>query len=327
MRAKLQRAWYRPATAWWLWLLWPLRWLYGVIFWCHQRFYQAQSQPCAVPVIVVGNITLGGSGKSPCVIALVQYLQNTGWRPGVITRGYKGGAQAFPLLVTPQMEVAAVGDEAMMICQQVSAPVVVDPHRRRGVNYLADYCDCDVIVSDDGLQHAAMARDIEIAVVDGVYRYGNGRRFPMGPLRDSMARLKTVDYKLCNGGVPASDEVLMQLRAEQLYSVVGDHPVSLSLSDGAEIYAVAGIGHPDRFFSTLRALSLSAKTIAFPDHYSFSKSDFHFLKQHDVVIMTAKDAVKCRAFADHRYLYLPVTALLPSCFLAAITQALGQVRK
>ncbi len=281
-----------------------------------------QPQRLPVPVIVVGNITAGGTGKTPLVIALVEALRARGRRPGVVSRGY-GGSGREPELLDASSEVARVGDEPMLIHAASGVPVAVGRDRVAAGRLLLARHDCDVIVADDGLQHPPLFRDVEICVIDGERRFGNGLLLPAGPLRDPLSRLDSVGFRVCNGGRAGRGEVSMRL--------VGDTAVSLSdparrkpLRDfvGQRVHAVAGIGNPARFFATLRDAGIDVVEHRFADHHAYSAGDLDF-GDAAAVLMTAKDAIKCRAFARPADWQVPVRAELPDSFFDALNLHTG----
>lgn len=282
-----------------------------------------------VPVIVVGNITLGGTGKSPLVAWLAGWLVDQGWSPGIVSRGYGGKAPHYPLLVNADTNVAESGDEPLMLAQQTGLPVVADPQRVRGVQALVE-AGCDIILSDDGLQHLALARDIELVVVDGARGLGNGRCLPAGPLRESPSRLQRVDAVIVNGGSPTPLPFLsattMQL-APLCWRRLEDgarFPLA-PLPFALPVHAVAGIGHPERFFRTLSDLGVEGEWHPLADHQHFNTDALSFADTRPV-IMTAKDAVKCYALAPPNSWVLDVKATLSPEFehwLAARLSALS----
>ncbi len=283
-----------------------------------------------VPVVVVGNITAGGTGKTPVVIAIVEMLRSRGYSPGVVSRGYgrvpsteqdpSGVVRVFPERATPEH----FGDEPVMIARRCAVPVFISPDRSAAVRaLLATSPEIDVVVSDDGLQHYALARDVEIAVVDGERRFGNGLLLPSGPLREPVSRLRSVDAVVVNGGyadtIPAPRQFAMQL-GEELFVRLADReartPAEFALmARGRSVAAIAGIGHPERFFAHLEGLGVRARAQAFPDHHLYRAADLK-LPGAELVVKTEKDAVKCAAFADERLWYLRVAATLPPDFEA-----------
>jgi tetraacyldisaccharide 4'-kinase len=266
-----------------------------------------RSERLAVPVVVVGNLTVGGAGKTPLVIWLARRLLARGLRVGVLSRGYRGRARDYPLVVTAATDPALVGDEPVLIARRADCPVVVDPDRVRGGRRLLELADCDLLLADDGLQHYRLARDLEIAVVDGERRFGNGFLLPAGPLREGLARLRSIDLVVVNG-VPRPGEHSMGLRprpARALGAPEVERPIDAWR--GRRVHAVAGIGNPERFFAMLRGLGVEVDPLPFPDHHAFGPADID-PPDDQPVLMTEKDAVKCAAFATGRHWVVPVDA-------------------
>ena len=279
------------------------------------RFFQQQF---AVPVIVVGNITVGGVGKTPVVIELTNTLVKRGLRVGVVSRGYGAAVRTFPYSVDKECQAALVGDEPLLIAKRTDCPVIIDPKRVRAIHYLLKHHHCDVIISDDGLQHYAMGRAIEIVVIDGQRGFGNGWCLPAGPLRESPKRLTQSDFIVINGeeckpklSAWIPKKYAMSLQAGSLVNLVTGQPYPIESIHGA-VAAVAAIGDPQRFFSSLRALGLIVQEYPFPDHYFFRPEDLDF--SEEIVLMTEKDAVKCQGFARENWFYLPVEARLSDEF-------------
>jgi tetraacyldisaccharide 4'-kinase len=296
----------------WLLLL-PLSWLYGLVSGAIRFAYRIglkKAWRAPVPVVVVGNLTAGGNGKTPVVIWLVEQLQQHGVRVGVVSRGYGGKADRYPLLLTPETSTAQAGDEPVLIYQRTGTPVAVSPDRCEAVNALLSQHPLQLIVTDDGLQHYRLARDKEIVVVDGVRRFGNGWWLPAGPMRERASRLKTVDAVIANGGTPQAGEIAMRLRpALAVNLLTGERRAVNELS---QIVAMAGIGHPPRFFATLAECGATLKrSVALADHQALAQKDVDALLQPgETLVMTEKDAVKCRPFAQANWWYLPVDAEL-----------------
>ncbi|WP_045441265.1 tetraacyldisaccharide 4'-kinase [Citrobacter sp. S-77] len=297
-----------------LWrLLLPLSWLYGLVSGGIRLCYTLglkRAWRAPVPVVVVGNLTAGGNGKTPVVIWLVEQLQQRGIRVGVVSRGYGGKAQAYPLLLTTETTTAEAGDEPVLIFQRTGVPVAVSPVRTDAVKAILARHDVQIIVTDDGLQHYRLARDVEIVVIDGERRFGNGWWLPAGPMRERAGRLKSVDATIVNGGTPLPGEIPMCLEPGLAVNLrTGERRNVAQLPN---IVAMAGIGHPPRFFATLEACGARPqKCIALADHQSLTYSDVSVLSGEDqTLVMTEKDAVKCRAFADDNWWYLPVDAHL-----------------
>lgn len=319
----IERAWY--GHTWLTWLLTPLSWVFRGVAGLRRRSLkrQAHAECLAVPVVVVGNISVGGTGKTPLLIALVKKLAAAGYRPGVISRGYGGRAGTYPQRVTVDTAASIAGDEPVLIAAQTGVPVVVDPNRLRAARYLLEQTSCNVIFSDDGLQHYRLPRDIEIVVVDGRRGFGNGRLLPAGPLREPLQRLQSVDYVVINGGEPlpgVAPSYSMSLQPQKvLLHLQTGKPLALNdwkLSTRS-VHAVAGIGNPQRFADTLLSLGFEVELHPFPDHHDFRAADIHF-DDGKAVFMTAKDAVKCRAIAGPDCWVLDVEAQVPAVMLESL---------
>jgi len=288
---------------------------------CFYRMNILRSEKVSVPVIVVGNISVGGTGKTPLVIAITQYLKAQGYRPGVICRGYGGKAQQWPQQVTLDSNPELVGDEAVLIANRCRCPVCAGPSRIESAKMLIDKVGCDVIVSDDGMQHYKLKRDIEIAVIDGKRGLGNGLCLPAGPLRELPFRLKTVTLKVSNG-TERSGMHKMELKFYAFHQINDDSNLKpLDAFAGSEVHALSGIGNNERFFQCLRDLGINIRTHPYPDHYLYKDSDFKF---NDTlpVLMTEKDAVKCKKFAMNDAWYLKVDALLSNSFYEKLIEKL-----
>lgn len=296
----------------WLLLL-PLSWLYGLVSGLIRLSYKLglkKAWRAPVPVVVVGNLTAGGNGKTPVVIWLVEQLQQRGIRVGVVSRGYGGKAETYPLLLDPETTTAQAGDEPVLIFQRTGAPVAVSPVRSDAVKALLAAHPVQLIITDDGLQHYRLARDKEIVVVDGVRRFGNGWWLPAGPMRERASRLKSVDAIVTNGGTAQTGEIPMRLQPGLAVNLLTGE--RLALPELHNVVAMAGIGHPPRFFATLESSGLQpVKTVALADHQALTLADVEALTAPgQTLIMTEKDAVKCRAFAKSNWWYLPVDAEL-----------------
>ncbi|GAD89685.1 MULTISPECIES: tetraacyldisaccharide 4'-kinase [Vibrio] len=296
------------------WLFWPLLWPLSKLFtWISQSRKQAYLQghkpsyKAPVPVVVVGNITAGGNGKTPVVVWLVESLQALGLKVGVVSRGYGAKAPCYPLLVTDDTPTQYCGDEPKLIAQRTGAVVAVDPIRSNAVQHLLQY-NVDIVVTDDGLQHYALQRDIEFIVIDGKRRFGNQSLIPLGPLREGMQRLNEVDFLITNGGQAKTNEIAMTLQPSLAVNLVTGE--QKSVAELGPLSAIAGIGHPPRFFDTLNTLHAQLnKCTGFADHKALLKPDLvSLLADGEQLIMTEKDAVKCREFADDNWWYLPVSA-------------------
>ena len=317
LRSLLDRVWYEGAPApWWLAALVPV---YRALRFLDQMPWRVgwrTPRRVGVPVVVVGNLAVGGSGKTPLVIALVDALRARGWKPGVASRGY-GGTRRRPLLLDDMPDPSGVGDEPTLIRHRTRAPVAVGRNRSHAAALLAEH-GCDVILADDGLQNPSLARDVEICVIDGRRRFGNGRLLPAGPLREPVTRLATVDFRVCNGGSAQPGEIPMRLAGEMAVSLARDAATRpLESFAGTRVHAVAAIGHPERFFTSLRAHGIEVIAHAFPDHHRFEPADLAFGDALPV-LMTEKDAVKCTAWAAPGHWCVPVRAELPDSFPDAI---------
>lgn len=307
----IERIWSGHSPLWLLLL--PLSWLYGLASGLIRLSYRLGLRTAwraPVPVVVVGNLTAGGNGKTPVVVWLVEQLQQRGVRVGVVSRGYGGKAAHYPLVLTPRTSTAEAGDEPVLIYQRTGAPVAVSPVRADAVKALLAEHPLQIIVTDDGLQHYALARDKEIVVIDGVRRFGNGWWLPAGPMRERAGRLRSVDAIITNGGTAREGEIAMTLEpglAVNLQS--GEKRPVASLP---EVVAMAGIGHPPRFFATLEQAGVQpVKTLSLADHQALSETQvMSFTAEGQTLVMTEKDAVKCRAFAHSHWWYLPVDAAL-----------------
>ncbi|MDC0612594.1 tetraacyldisaccharide 4'-kinase [Vibrio sp.] len=277
-----------------------------------------------VPIIIVGNITAGGNGKTPVVIWLVERLKEMGFKPGVVSRGYGGKSDTYPLNVTDQINANQCGDEPKLIASRTGVPVSVDPVRSEAVKQLL-LESVDVIISDDGLQHYALDRDIEFVVVDGKRRFGNRKFIPQGPLREGLDRLSSVDFVINNGGVADEGELSMILVPELAINLVNGEKKSVSQLQNLK--AFAGIGHPPRFFSTLNQLGANpVETVSFADHQDFDEQTLKPFAEHDGdIIMTEKDAVKCKQLARANWWYLPVSAQFSSEEAEQITKRIEEV--
>ena len=318
---KLQGIWYagaRPGIG-----LRAASLLYAALAAIRRALYRLRILPrvrLPVPVVVVGNISVGGTGKTPLTIALVLAMRERGYVPGVASRGFGGSAHS-PQLLDAHADPAVVGDEPMLISRATHAPVAVGRDRVAATRLLLAN-GVNVIIADDGLQHYRLDRDVEICVIDGVRRFGNGRLLPAGPLREPVTRLHSVDFRVCNGGSAQANEVPMQLIGDSVVNV-GDpaQRKPLSAFAGQRVHAIAGIGNPSRFFAQLREAGVDLLEHAFADHHAYIATDIEFGDDLPV-LMTAKDAVKCAAFAHPSCWLVPVQAQLPTQFFQDIVDLL-----
>lgn len=362
---KIDYIWYKKNII--SYLLLPISFIYQFICFLRRRYLQQFKQKkIDVPIIVVGNISVGGVGKTPLVIAIARKCIDRGLKVGIVSRGYGAKRKDYPYQVKASDAPSLVGDEPLLLAMHVNSPVIIDPNRVRAVGYLLDNYMLDVIISDDGMQHYAMPRSIEIAVIDGSRMFANGFCLPSGPLRESPKRLNSVDFVVVNrplrelaadsicaktrGAEPQCTSVhedlgrestkqfginvefsktfnslpndtniceldienkniyQMYMRPGKITRIVDNVNIAVNDINGA-VSAVAGIGNPDRFFTTLKMIGIKFKEYKFADHYLFTKEDFVSFAKN--VIMTEKDAVKCRDFATDTMYFLPVEAQLP----------------
>lgn len=294
------------------WLV-PFEWLYKLLLALRSVLFRSKvlgTWRAPVPVIVIGNLTVGGTGKTPLALHLARRLGEKGWRPGLVSRGY-GISLDDPLLVEPDDVAAIIGDEPMLLARESGCPVAVFPKRAEAARLLLEKTDCNLLICDDGLQHLALERDVELLVIDGLRRFGNGHCIPAGPLRESTRRVGKVDFAIQNGGVETSEFVQMNLVPVELVNIMSRKSMSLDEAAQRKWHAVAGIGNPDRFALTLKEVGIDAKLESFPDHHAFVVDDFATAGDKPV-LMTAKDAVKCESFAGPDWWYLRVLAEFPS---------------
>lgn len=313
MQFDFARAWYQPRLNWLTVCLLPFSFLFWLVTTFRRQLYQLNIlRPihAAVPVVVVGNISVGGTGKTPFVVWLVDQLRKQGYRPGIVSRGAGGRRQLKPHQVRHDDAASQVGDEALLLKKRANCPIVLCVDRVMAVERLLSSTDCNVIVSDDGLQHYRMGRQVEIAIVDGERQFGNGYLMPAGPLREPVSRLDKVDLVVVNGG--KGGQHIMHLKPMQLVSLkTPEKQLALGALAGQSVHAVAGIGNPDRFFKALQKLGYQTIRHVFPDHYLYEQGDIQF-GDSSPVVMTEKDAIKCFAFANDNHWYLQADAEMNS---------------
>ena len=310
-------------------LLLPLAGLFCLVAMTRRALYVRGLLPVTalpVPVIVVGNITVGGSGKSPLVLWLVEHLRSMGYRPGIVARGYGGASRHWPRRVAADSDPREVGDEPVLLVRRSGCPCWVGPDRPAAARRLLAESDCDILVSDDGLQHYPLHRDIEIAVIDGERRLGNGFCLPAGPLRETEGRLREANLVVANG-TPGPGEHGMRLVPGEAVNlgVPGRRRPLGTFPAEAGVDAVAGIGHPERFFRMLEGAGVEVRRHPFPDHHGFTAVDID-LPGDGPVLMTEKDAVKCSRFAGARHWCVPVEAVMEPSFARELDKLLGGVR-
>lgn len=308
----LQKQWYKARLHPLLFLLAPLSLLFWLVTNLRRSLYALgilRRHKAQVPVIVVGNISVGGTGKTPMVVALCQWLTEEGWTPGIVSRGY-GAKGPFPHSVSAEDSPEQAGDEPLLMRRRTGCPVVIAPKRTQAAEYLAKHHPTvDVIISDDGLQHYALKRDIELIMLDAERGTGNGWLLPAGPLREGPWRLKGADWVISNYGRHAFARHVVDVEPGDWYRV--DNHQKIDLNTNEQFYAVAGIGHPKRFFNSLAAQDISVEQCqGFADHHRFRESDFAEMTEKSV-LMTEKDAGKCQSFAQPNWYYQTIEAKLP----------------
>jgi len=307
-------SWYKKSF--WLYLLYPFSLIVSYITARRRRKYlkgASETHKSEVPVIVVGNLTIGGTGKTPLVKYIASELLSLGYKPGLVSRGY-GGKFKETLLVSDQTPVKQTGDEAQILAT-LNLPFYIDKSRVRAVKAITDNHDCDIIISDDGLQHYKMNRDIEIVVIDGKRRFGNNLTFPAGPLRESKARLNSVDFIVNNSGPTDEGEYLMNVSPSRFVHLKSGK--SYPIEDWPmhkQVHAVAGLGNPGRFFDLLARLGFDIIRHPFQDHHNFHEQDIHYL-DHLPIVMTEKDASKCKDFNNNKIWYLTIEADVSDKFI------------
>lgn len=326
----LINGWYKGGR--WVNYLRPLSAVFGLVSGIRRAWYRGtdKTYQSRYPVIVVGNITAGGTGKTPLVIYLAQQLKAKGYSPGIVSRGHGSKAPSYPYAVTPETGFREAGEEPLMIARQTQCPVIIAPDRVSAVQMLEDSYDCNIIISDDGMQHYRLGRTLEIAVIDGQRGFGNGLLLPAGPLRETPERLDSVNLVVCNGesrhDLP-EHTVTMTVEPTQLVHMTDNKFLQvndknlLNLQE-KKVHAIAGIGNPERFFTSLCDCGFDIITHIYRDHHKYSRQDILFDDDLDVV-MTEKDAVKCGDFADNRHWYLKVVARLPDSFMGSVMDGLN----
>ena len=317
-------SWYKKSL--WLYLLYPFSLIFSYLTTRRRKRYlnnKIESYKSEVPIIVVGNLTIGGTGKTPLVKYIVTELKNRGYRPGIVSRGY-GGKFKETLKVSTDTPVKETGDEAQILAK-LDVPFYIDKNRVRAVKKLTKNHECDVIISDDGLQHYKMGRHIEIAVIDGKRRFGNNLTFPAGPLRESSKRINTVDFIVNNSGPTNEDEYLMNISPTKFVHLKSGKSYSIeNWPMHKQVHAVAGLGNPGRFFDLLDKLGFDIIRHPFPDHHNFLSSDIFYL-DHLPIVMTEKDASKCKDFDNNKIWYLKIDADVNNKFIDNLDKKLKSI--
>ena len=317
-------SWYNKSF--WLYLLYPFSLIFSYLTSRKRRKFlknKIKSFKSKIPVVVIGNLTVGGTGKTPLVKYIASELINRGYKPGIVSRGY-GGNFKESLKVTDEASVGQTGDEAQIL-SKLELPFYIDKKRVRAVKTLIKNHDCDVILSDDGLQHYKMDRDIEIAVIDGKRRFGNNLTLPAGPLRESIHRLKTVDFIINNGGPTQENEYLMNISPTKFVHLKSGKSYTINnWPMHKQVHAIAGLGNPGRFFDLLDKLGFDIVRHPFPDHHNFVSSDIFYL-DHLPIIMTEKDASKCKDFDNNKIWYLTIDADVNEKFINRLEKKLKYI--
>ena len=303
-------------------MLMPLSVIYWVIIRVRRAAYGLgifKIHEFPVPVVVVGNLTVGGTGKTPFVISLAEQLKQRGWNPGVVSRGYQGEVSQ-PTVVPADGDTGFFGDEPVLISQKTGLPVVVAYRRSEAVNRILSE-SVDLVISDDGLQHLAMGRDAEIVLIDDTEQFGNGLLLPAGPLREPVSRLRSVDIRVRRGGSARSGEYVVGPRLGTARNLVTGEEVSLDFFRDQSPAAVAGIHRPERFFEMLEGEGLTVTEYPFADHHQFSSDD---LPVNTTVLMTEKDSVKCASFADNNWWSVALFTKVPEALIDELEGLLGK---
>ena len=315
-------AWY--SKSFWLYILAPFTFLFSALVKARRNSFIKNPKKVWIspkPLIVVGNISMGGTGKTPLVKFIASELSKRGFKPGLVSRGY-GGKFSGTLEVTPKTTYKETGDEAQILAK-LNIPFFIDRNRSRAARKLQEKYDVDVIISDDGLQHYAMGRDIEIAVIDGARRLGNGLAFPAGPLREPKSRLSEVDFIINNGGPTEENEILMTLSPAKFIHLNSGKEYSIDKWPmHNQVHAIAGVGNPNRFFDLLLRLGFEFDKNPFPDHHKYHKKDLYYL-DHLPILMTEKDAAKCKHFKNSKIWYLSIESEIESQFIDRLEEKLN----
>ncbi|OCG38081.1 tetraacyldisaccharide 4'-kinase [Gilliamella sp. Gris1-4] len=330
----IEKLWYGKNRLFWLFI--PFSLLYGLIAIFRRFLYQVgilKSWHSPVPIIVIGNLSVGGNGKTPLVVGLIESLKQKGLKVGVVSRGYGGKSDNYPLILDKTTTTEQAGDEPVLIYQRTNVPIAVSPHRSDAVQALLKQYQLDVILTDDGLQHYALARDIEVVVIDGKRLFGNGWCMPAGPMRERDSRLKSVDLIVINGDsvnnlAQQYPNKTFTMQLMPLYAVNLLTQEKRALSSLSNICAIAGISNPKRFFDMLSKLQADVvETVSFADHQKFTLPLLNNVARNkQTLLMTEKDAVKCRQFAQQNWWYLPIDAVIPVQVIDQICLLLAETK-
>ncbi len=277
----------------------------------------------SVPVINVGSITVGGTGKTPLILYLAQLLTEQGYKPGIVSSGYDGNSETWPQWIDKQSNADQVGFEAVLMAKHIACPISVGPKIIEACHLLLEKSDCNLILVNDGLQQYSLHNDIEIAVIDGERRFGNGYMLPCGPLREPVDRLQKVDFVIVNGNDPEENEFSMTIEADSAINLVTNELKLLKEFSKQSIHAIASIGNPKRFFDLLERENIALDSHAYPDHYQFKLDDLTF-KDDKPILMTEKDAIKCLEFAHKECWFVPITIKPQQLFVDKLIDLLKQ---
>jgi len=311
---RVEKIWYGDSPL--ALLLLPLSWIFALLTVLRRYLYRTgilKVHVLSVPVIVIGNISVGGTGKTPVTIWLAEKLLQEGYSPGIITRGYRGSVGSIPVVATSDSETALVGDEAVLMARRCACPIVVNADRVAAARKAIEL-GIDIIISDDGLQHYRLGRDFEIAVIDGARGFGNGHLLPAGPLRETEPRLASVEAILVQHETASAEKFLVrstdpkprnfELRTSSISRLDDSEVRPLKEFSGKSVHAIAGIGNPERFFRMLESFGIKVMRHPLQDHATITPDDLSFADEAEIV-MTEKDAVKCSAFETTRCWYVP----------------------
>ena len=312
-------------------LLWPISLVYCAIASLRRLVYARGLVPVAQfsqPIIAVGNLTVGGTGKTPFTIWLANYLSEHGFNPGVVSRGYGRQDMSKSLMVNANSDPMEVGDEPLVIAKRTRVPVAVARNRSDAVRLLLEKTDCDIFVCDDALQHYSLAADLSIALIDAKSRFGNGYCLPAGPLREPRSRLNSVALKLVKGEGRGTEHSMRYQIAQVINVKDNKKKQTAEFLHGRKITAVAGVANPDNFFDMLQDLDIEFTGISFPDHHKFTDKDFISIDKSDVtLVMTEKDAVKCQKFARDNWWYVAIDTTVSEQFVAILSDKISELKR
>ncbi len=315
-------------------LLRPLSWLFQGITYLRRQAYETgwlAQYKFPVPVIIIGNLTAGGSGKTPLTISLVQWLIEQGYRPGIVSRGYRSQNCSYPMVIDQQTPVTISGDEAALLAKRCPCPLVLDPNRVRGIKHLLNQFDCNIVLLDDGLQHYALTGTIRVTLVHQTYQFGNGLCLPAGPLREPTIALKRSNYVILNDTSQKQKAKKNEYRMHYQYSVLAKtqspkNTQTIETLAQKKVYVAAGLGNPQAFIDFVKSYNEKATIHCFPDHYDYQSKDFEKM-QDGIVVMTEKDAVKCKTFKQDNLWYLPIQGHLTTNFTRKLIQDIRAFNK